>query len=534
MKQIIVISGPIAVGKTTFSKEIIDRYPCEKVSTRNYILAAKSTANERAALQRAGVELDEATNGAWVAEAVGEVYSSTEKPFLLVDSARTAAQVTALRDRFGPTNIHHFHLTAPANVLEQRYNERTNPGDTAVTYEQAKANLVEADIDNLAEIADVVIHTERSSPQSCVTYATAGRLQVNAPAAHVDIFVGGQWGSEGKGNICALLAKEYDILVRVGGPNAGHKVEDPEYTYRQLPSGTGSNEDAEIYIAAGSTISLETLLKELDDHPWLKTRGRLVIDGQAMIIEDEDKEIEGRLLEGISSTKQGVGSAAARKILGRNGAPGWGPEVRLARDMEALKPYIGNVGKRVEEALACGKKVMLEGTQGTELSIHHGSYPHVTSRETSAAGCLSDSGIPYTRLRRVTVVARTYPIRVGGESGPMGTEITFSDIAQRSGLPADQLEKAEIGSVSGRRRRVAEFDWERMRRSVYWNGATDIALTFVDYLGESNRHAVDFNGLSGDARKFIADVERVCGVPVSLISKDFGRKGLIDRRNWND
>jgi adenylosuccinate synthase len=202
--------------------------------------------------------------------------------------------------------------------------------------------------------------------------------------------------------------------------------------------------------------------------------------------------------------------------------------------VEALKPYISNVSQRIEQALACGKKIMLEGTQGTDLSIHHGSYPHVTSRETSAAGCLSDAGVPFTKLRRVIVVARTYPIRVGGESGPMGVEISFDDIAQRSGLPVEQIGKTEIGSVSGKRRRMAEFDWERMRRSVYWNGATDIALTFVDYLGAENVGAVGFDDLNAEAQKFIIDLERICNVPVSLISKGFGRDGLIDRRKWND
>jgi adenylosuccinate synthase len=533
LKQVIILSGPIAVGKTAFSDELMRRYPCEKVSTRKYILKVKQVADERKPLQQAGAELDMETNGSWVADAVSAAIPHTDKNFLLVDSARIAAQVRGLRDRFGPENVHHFHLTAPNDVLEKRYRERASLGDQTATYKEAKADLIEAEIDSLAAIADVVVHTEKSEVPSCVTYATAGRLSVVTPPSYVDLFVGGQWGSEGKGNICALLAHEYDVLVRVGGPNAGHKVKNPEYTYRQLPSGTGSNQKAEIYIAAGSTISLETLLKEIDDHPWLK-KGGLLIDPQAMIIEEKDREIEDKLLSGISSTKQGVGSAAARKILGRDGELEWGPPVRLARNMEALKPYIGNVSQRIEQALASGKKVMLEGTQGTDLSIHHGSYPHVTSRETSAAGCLSDAGVPFTKLRRVVVVARTYPIRVGGESGPMGVEISFDDIAQRSGLPVEKIGKTEIGSVSGKSRRMAEFDWERMRRSVYWNGATDIALTFVDYLGAENISAAGFNDLNAEAQKFISDLERICNVPVSLISKDFGRDGLIDQRKWND
>ncbi|WP_281407922.1 adenylosuccinate synthetase [Rhizobium sp. MHM7A] len=315
-------------------------------------------------------------------------------------------------------------------------------------------------------------------------------------------------------------------------PNAGHKVADPVYTYRQLPSGTGSNKNARIFIAAGSTISLPTLLKELNDHPWLEPEGWLSVDPQAMIIEQGDIDIEEKLLEKISSTKQGVGSATARKVLGRGATLEWGPQVRLARDVEELKPYLKSVRVEIERALAGGQRIMLEGTQGTELSIHHGSYPHVTSRETSVAGCLSDAGVPYNRVRRAVLVARTYPIRVGGPSGPMGVEMTLSEIAKISGVPLNEIDKTEKGSVSGKTRRIAEIDWEKIRMSVYVNGATDIALTFVDYLGVENRSAKTFNDLSEKAQQFVRDVERVCGVSVSLISKDFGVAGLIDLREW--
>ncbi len=531
MKKIIVLSGSIAVGKTAFSDELMGRYPCEKVSTRKYILKVKRVPNERKPLQEAGAELDRETGGAWVADAASEAILPSGKTYLLIDSARIPGQVEFLRERFGRENVHHIHLTAPQDILEARFQARPAHLREAASYREAKTDQTEAEVELLASIADVVVATEKSDVKSCVTYALSGRLSVDNPLSYVDLFVGGQWGSEGKGNICALLAKEYDVLVRVGGPNAGHKVQDPEYTYRQLPSGTGSNQNAEIFIGAGSTISLTQLFKELDAHPWLKEKG-LVIDAQAMIIEPDDIRLEEKLLGGISSTKQGVGVASARKILGRDGDLEWLPKVRLARDVTELEKYIGDVRDKIELALSRGKKVMLEGTQGTDLSIHHGAYPFVTSRETSAAGCLSDAGIPYTRLRRVVVVARTYPIRVGGTSGPMGVEVGFEEIARRSGLPLERISKTEIGSVSGTKRRMAEFDWEQIRRSTYWNGATDIALTFVDYLGTDNEAAKAFDQLNSTSRNFIEDVERVCGLPVSLVSKGWGRDGLIDRRTW--
>jgi len=175
---------------------------------------------------------------------------------------------------------------------------------------------------------------------------------------------------------------------------------------------------------------------------------------------------------------------------------------------------------------------MLEGTQGTSLSLHHGSYPHVTSRETTASGCLADAGIAPTRVRRVVMVTRTYPIRVGGTSGPMALPIDMRVVAERSGLPINDIEGTEVGTISGTKRRMAEFDWEQLRRSAVLNGATDIALTFADYITAENRNARRFDQLSIETREFIAEVERVANAPASLIATRFHRFAVIDRRTW--
>jgi adenylosuccinate synthase len=175
--------------------------------------------------------------------------------------------------------------------------------------------------------------------------------------------------------------------------------------------------------------------------------------------------------------------------------------------------------------------VMLEGTQGTGLSIYHGHYPNVTARETTAAGCLADAGIAPLRVRSVIMVMRRYPIRVGGESGPMGIEIDFETVSKRSGVPLDEILKTEVGSVSGNQRRIAEFDWEQLRRSSVLNGATDIALSFSDYISIDNRNAQTFDQLTVETREFIGSVEAVANAPVSLISTRFAKGGVIDRRD---
>lgn len=180
---------------------------------------------------------------------------------------------------------------------------------------------------------------------------------------------------------------------------------------------------------------------------------------------------------------------------------------------------------------------MLEGTQGTSLSLHHGFYPHVTSRVTTSAACLAEAGLAARHVRRVVMVCRTYPIRVGNSvegktSGFMSQPITFQDIADRSGIPLSELTSSEVGSVSHRPRRVAEFDWAQFRRSMLLNGPTDIALTFADYFGIDNRAAYRYEQLNDDTLRFIEEMEKVGGVPVSMISTAFNDRNIIDRRMW--
>ena len=206
--------------------------------------------------------------------------------------------------------------------------------------------------------------------------------------------------------------------------------------------------------------------------------------------------------------------------------------MRLARDHPDLRQFVGSTARALEDAYTSGKRVMLEGTQGTSLSLHHGPYPYVTSRETTASGCLADAGIAPNRARRIVMVTRTYPIRVGGTSGPMAIPIEANIISERSGLPLGQIEKTEVGSISGKKRRIAEFDWDQLRNSATLNGATDIALTFVDYLLAENQHAMRFEELSSETKSFISEVEQVANAPVSLMSVRFHRDGVIDRRSW--
>jgi adenylosuccinate synthase len=252
-----------------------------------------------------------------------------------------------------------------------------------------------------------------------------------------------------------------------------------------------------------------------------------------MVIDDWDRRAEEGGLTAIATTKQGVGAASARKIANRGNPPMLGPTVRLARDVPELTEFVRYVREELDRLYRARRRVLLEGTQGTELSIHHGPYPYVTSRETSVSGCLADAGISHQRVARVIMVVRTFPIRVGGTSGWMGRELEWQSVAERSGIQVNDLVEAEKGTVSNRLRRIAEFDWGQLRRAVELNGATEIALTFADYLGVANRVATDFSSLNEKTQQFIRRVEAVAGVSVTLVSKAFAKGGVMERGTWS-
>ena len=318
--------------------------------------------------------------------------------------------------------------------------------------------------------------------------------------------------------------------MRVGGPNAGHKVvlADGPYTHHQLPSGTLRNPGAKLIIAPGAVVNPELLLKEARE--CKVNYQRLSIDPQTMVITDGDRKREAGLQQRISSTGQGVGFATARRILDR------GKRVLLAKDIRELKPFIRDTWELLEQSYRLGERVLVEGTQGAGLSLFHGYYPYVTSRDTNASGCLSEAGVSATRVRKTIMVCRTYPIRVqnppGGTSGPLQHELSWEEVAKRAEVPVEEIKTNERTSTTNRERRVGGFDWILLRKSAALNGPTDIAVTFTDYLNPLNAEARRYEQLSAETIRFIEEVERVGAAPVSLISTRFDFRSIIDRRRW--
>ena len=558
--KVVVISGQVGSGKSTLAHGLAERYGATVVSTKELLrLAAErndeTLAPERAALQAYGAKLDTETGGAWVAEAVSARISGagiagqesreqlpnsgSDEPtgLWVVDAVRIQDQIDHLRYALG-IDIVHVHLHSSLDVLAARYLSRGAASGMKEfdSYEEVARDPTELQVTSLRDDADVAIDTARSNESDVLIRAAAALgILPDADACLVDVLIGGQYGSEGKGNIAFYLAREYDLLMRVGGPNAGHKVPLPTpYTHRQLPSGTRANQRAKLLIGPGATIDPALLQREIAECGV--EADRLYIDPQVMIIEPDDLKAEAALVTSIASTGKGGGSAASRRILGRSG--NIDPPVRLARDVPELSAYIRPAREVLDDAYRNGHRILLEGTQGTALSLFHGEYPHVTSRDTTTSGTLAEAGIGPRRVRRVILVARTYPIRVknpdteGATSGPMSQEMTYEELSARSGVPLAEIQKTETSSVSERQRRIAEFDWDLIRRSAELNGATDIALTFADYLDVKNQKAQRYDQLTDETIRFVEEVERVSGIPVSLITTRFDIRAVIDRRRW--
>ena len=180
----------------------------------------------------------------------------------------------------------------------------------------------------------------------------------------------------------------------------------------------------------------------------------------------------------------------------------------------------------MEIAYRAGQSILLEGTQGSGLSLYHGLYPHVTSRDTNVAGCMAEAGISPSRVRRILMVVRPTPICVGnpdgeGTSGPLKHEVTFEEVAKSAKLDPVEVTKLEKTSTTKRDRRVGWFEWEQFRQACALNAPTDIVLTFADYIDAKNQSARRFEQLTQDTIKFIEELERVARRLCLLSTRDF-------------
>jgi adenylosuccinate synthase len=325
----------------------------------------------------------------------------------------------------------------------------------------------------------------------------------------VTVVVGGQYGSEGKGKVAQYLARAENaaVAVRVGGPNSGHTgiaSDGSAVILRQLPTAALLPEPMCV-LGAGSYIDVDLLLREIE-YTSLNPR-RLLIDENAVVVtyEDRAEEAQDRLADRIGSTCSGTGAAVRKRVARRS-------RQDLVAEVPELEPYVGDAAGLLRAHLDEGNRVLIEGTQGFGLSLlHTREFPYATSRDTSAAGAVSEAGLSPLDIDRVVLVLRTFPIRVAGNSGPLLNETDWEVVSSEGGH--DEL-LAEYTSVTQRLRRVARFDPEIVRRAILVNRPSMIVLNHVDYVDASCRNA---STLTATARRFVDEVEGEIGQSVDLI-----------------
>ena len=323
--------------------------------------------------------------------------------------------------------------------------------------------------------------------------------------------VGGFFGDEAKGKVVAYLSlvDSPDLCVRTGAPNAGHTVvvDGTSIVLRSVPS-CFVNKSTRLSVAPGALINVKVFLAEVE-----KTRFTY-LDYSTGVIEDRHVEAEKSdeyLIRVIGSTGSGVGYAMAERVLRK---------LKLARDYPQLQKFLTDVPAMVNDVVDSGGSVIIEGSQGTFLSLYHGTYPYVTSRDTTAAGIISEVGISPRKVSDVILVFKAFVTRVG--SGPLPGELSSDEV--------ERLGWVERGSVTGRPRRAAPFNMELARRSVMLNSPTQIAITKLDALFPEARGRTRWDELPVEARRWIEQLMDELKVPITLIGTGPDIRDMVDLR----
>lgn len=328
------------------------------------------------------------------------------------------------------------------------------------------------------------------------------------------VVVGAQWGDEGKGKIVDVLAERADLVVRYqGGANAGHTVVkgSDEFILHQIPSGI-LHESTRCIIGNGVVLDPETLLAEMDElnSRGIEIAGRLLISDRAHLVLPYHKLIDRarERVQKIGTTGRGIGPAYEDKF-GRRGLRVGDLRVPdlaralvakgvtranqllellhcddlaseeqhvalLERFAERILPITTDTGALAFAALRDGQSVLLEGAQGALLDVDHGTYPFVTSSNTTAGAAAVGAGIGPTAIDAVLGVVKAYTTRVG--NGPLPTEANDQESEMLRTLGG------EFGATTGRPRRCGWFDSVVVRYATRINGLTDLAVTKLDVL----------------------------------------------------
>jgi adenylosuccinate synthase len=337
----------------------------------------------------------------------------------------------------------------------------------------------------------------------------------------VTTILGGQWGDEGKGKLIDILSAEYDIIVRAtGGANAGHTVYVPDplnpgqtkkFIFHLMPSGVLYPEKIGV-IGNGCVVHLPTFFEEVAflKENGINVEGRVFISDRAHLVFEYHKQVDNLQEERkgkskVGTTGRGIGPAYTDKIsrtgirlheledfekfaahmrdnvetLKRMYGLEFDTEAEIdyyRRMLPTIRPYIRNTVHYLDRAMNEGKRLLMEGANGTLLDIDHGTYPYVTSSNASIGGIVTGSGVSAKKLDSVIGIMKAYCTRVG--AGPFPTELENAEGEKLRTIGG------EFGSTTGRPRRCGWFDAVASRYSASLNGLTAINLTKLDVLDD--------------------------------------------------
>jgi adenylosuccinate synthase len=416
------------------------------------------------------------------------------------------------------------------------------------------------------------------------------------------VVVGAQWGDEGKGKLVDVLAERADYVVRYqGGANAGHTVVigETQFVLRQIPSGI-LHQAVTCVIGNGVVLEPENLFAELDQlhERGIDTSGRIFVSDRAHLVLPYHKLLDAasEKSQKLGTTGRGIGPAyedkygrrgirvadlrrvecaghllservaRANQLLEMMGSPERASlddhQKLLQRLAPRLLPIAADTGLLVHRAVRERRRVLLEGAQGALLDVDHGTYPYVTSSNTTAGGAAVGAGIGPTAIHGVLGVVKAYTTRVG--NGPLPTEAESPHEERLRQLGG------EFGAVTGRPRRCGWFDATVVRYAARVNGLTGLAVTKLDVLDsfteipvgtayrldgqsceempsevdalgrvepvyevhqgwqESTAAARRLSDLPTGARKYLDRLEALSGVPVRYVSVGTRRDQIIE------
>lgn len=293
----------------------------------------------------------------------------------------------------------------------------------------------------------------------------------------VSVVIGGQFGSEGKGKVARYYARKYQAssVIRVGGINSGHTVIDGNgqpVIFRTLPTAAIDHE-VNCILPAGSYFDVDMLFEEIKMAGISPSKVKIHPNAAIITPEQVQMERDAELTRRLGSTASGTGACVAMRVMRDK-------RFVRAKDVKRLEPFICDVDGFLRQELLHGHEVLIEGTQGFGLSNLHSTYfPKATSRDTSAAGFLSEVGLSPFDVSHIIMVIRSYPIRVAGDSGELPREISWDRVTDMAGWDTPIK---EYTSVTKKERRVGMFDPDVVLRAIRANRPDQIVLNHLDYI----------------------------------------------------